>query len=241
MKKEIEESKQQNSLLEKQIVYVTSAIEGKKSILPVRGSEYAHCHDLFLAEDIAMVPGDIKKVASGLAMEIPNGWAALIDERSSTITKYDITVEAGDIDCDYRGHVLIVLHRKTGITLWNSLKRSWNDYILKDLDDKSTAYANMHKVAVVADKIWTRVKKIVNPFSMLAEAIGYWRRRNKTLFFKRGDALAQIRLVPVFNVGFAKLPAGKSLSKTKRGKGGFGSTTEATKAKTKAATSKSSN
>lgn len=235
MKKETE-TKQ--DLLEKQIVYVTSAIEGKKSILPVRGSEYAHCHDIFLAEDIAMVPGDIKKAASGLAMEIPNGWAALIDERSSTITKYDITVEAGDIDCDYRGHVLIVLHRKSAITLWNSIKRSWNNYILEQLDEKSTAYANMNTTMVVFDKIWTRVKKILNPFSMLCEAFGYWRKRNKTVFFKRGDALAQIRLVPVFNVGFAKLPAGKKLSTTKRGKGGFGSTTETIKAKVKATSKK---
>ena len=215
----------------KEIIYVKSAIEGKKAIVPSKGSEYAHCHDLFLAEDFAITPGSIKKVASGLIMEIPTGYAALIRERSSTISKYGITVEAGDIDSDYRGHVMIVLHRKDSIPFLNALKQEWNDYIYKSLDNAYTFRENVNSVTKFLHDIWIRLRKIINPYSLLKNTISTWYKRRKTLRFKRGDALAQIEIVKVNNIGFAKAPPNKVFTKTKRGSGGFGSTTKLKKGK----------
>lgn len=212
----------------KKIVYVKSSIDGKKAIVPIKGSEYAHCHDLFIAEDFSILPGSIKKVSAGLIMEIPTGYAALIRERSSTITKFNMTVEAGDIDSDYRGNVSIVFHRKEGISLWKAIKQSYMDYIHKSYDEASTMRDNSSKLFNAMHSFWLRARLAFHPMDVLADAWSTWRKRNKTLSFKRGDSLAQIEIVKVLPFGFAKLPAGRSMSMTKRGSGGFGSTTKST-------------
>lgn len=107
------------------------------------------------------------------------------------------------------------------------------DYIHKSYDEASTMRDNSSKLFNAMHSFWLRARLAFHPIDalladVLADAWSTWRKRNKTLSFKRGDSLAQIEIVKVLPFGFAKLPAGRSMSMTKRGSGGFGSTTKST-------------
>ena len=82
--------------------------------LPTYGSEEAAGADLYacIEEDIQIDPGKSVFVPTGLAMEIPKGYAGLIYARSGLACKRDIAPanKVGVIDSDYRGEFIVVLH-----------------------------------------------------------------------------------------------------------------------------------
>ncbi|MBO5837933.1 MAG: dUTP diphosphatase [Oscillospiraceae bacterium] len=82
--------------------------------LPTYGSEDAAGADLYacIEEDIQIEPGKSVFVPTGLAMEIPKGYAGLIYARSGLACKRDIAPanKVGVIDSDYRGEFIVVLH-----------------------------------------------------------------------------------------------------------------------------------
>ena len=65
-------------------------------------------YDLYSIEDVELFKHDVKKVHTGIAIEIPEGYVGIIKERSSIGSK-GIAVRAGVIDPDYRGEVIVVL------------------------------------------------------------------------------------------------------------------------------------
>ena len=82
--------------------------------LPTYGTEFSAGADLYacLAEDVTILPGETKKIPTGLAMEIPVGCAGLIYARSSLGTKRGLAPanKVGVVDIDSRGEVMILLH-----------------------------------------------------------------------------------------------------------------------------------
>ena len=82
--------------------------------LPTYGTEFSAGADLYacLAEDVTILPGETKKIPTGLAMEIPAGCAGLIYARSSLGTKRGLAPanKVGVVDSDYRGEFMIFLH-----------------------------------------------------------------------------------------------------------------------------------
>ena len=82
--------------------------------LPTYGTEFSAGADLYacLAEPVTIAPGETKKIPTGLAMEIPVGFAGLIYARSSMGTKKGLAPanKVGVVDSDYRGEFLIFLH-----------------------------------------------------------------------------------------------------------------------------------
>lgn len=62
-----------------------------------------------IENDVTVEPGEIKKITSGIAVEIPVGFGGFIFPRSSLATKYGITLPncVGVIDSDYRGEVCV--------------------------------------------------------------------------------------------------------------------------------------
>ena len=82
--------------------------------LPTYGTEFSAGADLYacLAEDGTILPGETKKIPTGLAMEIPVGCAGLIYARSSLGTKRGLAPanKVGVVDSDYRGEFMIFLH-----------------------------------------------------------------------------------------------------------------------------------
>ena len=67
--------------------------------------------DLYAAEQAEIYPGDWKLVSTGIALELPWGYAGLIHPRSGLAAKHGITVlnAPGTIDAGYRGEVKVNL------------------------------------------------------------------------------------------------------------------------------------
>lgn len=86
----------------------------ENAILPTYGSSEAAGADLYacLTEPIDIHPGTSVFVPTGLAMEIPKGYAGLIYARSGLACKRGLAPanKVGVVDSDYRGEFMIVLH-----------------------------------------------------------------------------------------------------------------------------------
>lgn len=82
--------------------------------LPTYGSEYAAGADLYACMDEAITinPGETVMVHTGLAMEIPAGYAGLIYPRSGMASKRGLAPanKVGVVDPDYRGEFMVALH-----------------------------------------------------------------------------------------------------------------------------------
>ena len=82
--------------------------------LPSRATEGSAGYDLCacLPEPMTIGPGKIGRVPTGIALEIPAGFAGLIYARSGLACKQGLAPanKVGVIDPDYRGEVLIALH-----------------------------------------------------------------------------------------------------------------------------------
>ncbi len=91
----------------------------ERAILPKYGSEYAAGADLYaLTEgEVTFLPGETKLIRTGLAMEIPEGYAGLIYARSGLASKRGLAPanKVGVVDADYRGEVMVALHNHSNI------------------------------------------------------------------------------------------------------------------------------
>lgn len=90
-----------------------------KAILPSYGSEYAAGADLYACvdEELNINPHETVLVPTGLAMELPLGYAGLIYARSGLATKKGLAPanKVGVVDCDYRGEVKVALHNHSEV------------------------------------------------------------------------------------------------------------------------------
>ena len=93
-------------------IHVKKLREG--AIMPTYGSTEAAGADLYACLDapVTIQPGESYFVPTGLAMEIPRGYAGLIYARSGLACKRGLAPanKVGVVDSDYRGEFLIVLH-----------------------------------------------------------------------------------------------------------------------------------
>lgn len=84
------------------------------AILPTYGTAEAAGADLYacLDDKIIIAPGASAFVPTGLAMEIPKGYAGLIYARSGLACKRGLAPanKVGVVDSDYRGEFMVVLH-----------------------------------------------------------------------------------------------------------------------------------
>ena len=82
--------------------------------IPTYGSANAAGADLYACIDstITIESGETVLVPTGLAMELPTGYAGLIYARSGLASKKGLAPanKVGVIDSDYRGEVLVALH-----------------------------------------------------------------------------------------------------------------------------------
>lgn len=65
--------------------------------------------DLYACEEMILQPGERRVIATGIKMEIPDGYAGLIWDKSGLAVKNGIKVIAGVIDCGYRGEIKVGL------------------------------------------------------------------------------------------------------------------------------------
>ena len=85
-----------------------------RAVLPTYGSAFAAGADLYavLDSEVEIAPGETKLIKTGLAMEIPEGYAGLIYARSGLASKRGLAPanKVGVVDADYRGEVMVALH-----------------------------------------------------------------------------------------------------------------------------------
>ena len=91
--------------------------------------KYAHDGDagmdLCSMEDVELYPGETKKVGTGVAMAIPDGWVGLVFPRSGLGSK-GLTLSncVGVIDSGYRGEIQATLHfNQSSSEYWISEQR----------------------------------------------------------------------------------------------------------------------
>ena len=75
---------------------------------------YAHADDagmdLRTVEDFTLEPGASAIVPTGIALALPDGYAALVWDKSSIALKRNIKTKGGVFDAGYRGELLIGLY-----------------------------------------------------------------------------------------------------------------------------------
>ena len=82
--------------------------------IPTYGSKYSAGADLYacLESDVTIAPHATVMIPTGLAMELPVGYAGLIYARSGLASKKGLAPanKVGVVDSDYRGEVIVALH-----------------------------------------------------------------------------------------------------------------------------------
>jgi dUTP pyrophosphatase len=68
-------------------------------------------YDLYAAEAAVLAPGTRASVGTGIALEIPDGWAGLVLPRSGLALRHGISLvnAPGLIDAGYRGELRVLL------------------------------------------------------------------------------------------------------------------------------------
>ncbi|MBQ9013880.1 MAG: dUTP diphosphatase [Bacilli bacterium] len=86
----------------------------ENAIIPTYGTDYAAGCDIYaLVDDKETIkPGETKLIKTGIAMEVPTGYAALIYARSGLASKKGLAPanKVGVVDSDYRGEIMVALH-----------------------------------------------------------------------------------------------------------------------------------
>lgn len=85
--------------------------------VPTFGSAFAAGADLYSIEPdtVTIPPNSTRKMSTGLAMAIPDGYFGAIFARSGLATKQGLRPAncVGVVDADYRGEVIVALHNDT--------------------------------------------------------------------------------------------------------------------------------
>ncbi|WP_087100663.1 dUTP diphosphatase [Nocardiopsis sp. JB363] len=100
----------------------TSSLEGTRVPVTVRRSDpglplpsYAHPGDagadLYTATDVVLAPGERVTVPTGLAIALPDGYAAFVHPRSGLAARCGLTIvnAPGTVDAGYRGEIRVTL------------------------------------------------------------------------------------------------------------------------------------
>lgn len=86
-----------------------------KAVIPTYGSRFSAGADLYAClnkDSVAVAPGKTILIGTGIAMEIPEGYAGLIYARSGLASKEGLAPanKVGVVDADYRGEIMVALH-----------------------------------------------------------------------------------------------------------------------------------
>ncbi len=86
----------------------------ENAVIPTYGSANAAGADLYACIDapLTLAPAQTVLIPTGLAMELPEGYAGLIYARSGLASKKGLAPanKVGVIDSDYRGEIMVALH-----------------------------------------------------------------------------------------------------------------------------------
>lgn len=91
----------------------------ENATIPSYGSEFAAGADLYacMDEPVTIAAGETQFIHTGLAIEIPAGYAGLVYARSGLACKRGLAPanKVGVIDADYRGEIMVALHNHSNV------------------------------------------------------------------------------------------------------------------------------
>ena len=91
----------------------------ENATVPTYGSPYAAGADLYacIDSDVTINPGETLLIKTGIAIELPIGYAAFIYARSGLASKRGLAPanKVGVVDCDYRGEIMVALHNHSTV------------------------------------------------------------------------------------------------------------------------------
>ena len=91
----------------------------ENAVTPTYGSEFSAGADLYACEngEVTIESGETKLIHTGIALEIPEGYAGLIYARSGIASKRGLAPanKVGVIDSDYRGEIMVALHNHSAV------------------------------------------------------------------------------------------------------------------------------
>ncbi len=86
----------------------------ENAVIPTYGTEFSAGADLYacMEEAVTIQPGETVMIHTGIAMEVPVGYAGLVYARSGLACKKGLAPanKVGVVDADYRGEIMVALH-----------------------------------------------------------------------------------------------------------------------------------
>jgi len=81
------------------------------AVIPSQGDDGDAGLDLSACEGVTLAPGERAVVSTGLAVEIPDGYAGFVQPRSGLASRHGIGIvnSPGLVDSGYRGEIRVVL------------------------------------------------------------------------------------------------------------------------------------
>ncbi|AUM66397.1 deoxyuridine 5'-triphosphate nucleotidohydrolase [Brevibacillus laterosporus] len=180
------------------------------AVIPQYATTGSAGFDLVAIEDVAISPGETKKVPLGLAFEIPEGFVVLVCMRSGIALNTELRQSngIGIIDSDYRGEVAMMfdnIAEKEPFIAYDS------DYDYEKGKTIETDYRIEYPI--------TGCLRTISGELVRGELWRYY--PEETYLIRKGDRVAQGLILPVMQAQFI---VADELSETERGAGGFGST-----------------
>jgi len=87
--------------------YLNIELTHHNAVMPKRAIEYDAGLDLFCCEWTELPYNKLVNVPIGIKIEFPNGYVAIIKEKSS-ISMINVEIKAGVIDYGYRGEIVVL-------------------------------------------------------------------------------------------------------------------------------------
>ena len=81
----------------------------KDAVIPSRAKQGDAGMDIYSSVDEIVSLGDIKRISTGIKMEIPEGFVGLVWDKSGVAFNNGIKTMGGVIDSGYRGEIMIVM------------------------------------------------------------------------------------------------------------------------------------
>lgn len=78
----------------------------REAMMPMYATKGAACFDLYSAERVTVRAQDMQPVSTGIAVEVPEGYALMLYSRSGHgVKRISLANSVGVVDSDYRGEI----------------------------------------------------------------------------------------------------------------------------------------
>ena len=173
----------------------------ENATLPTKAHASDSGFDLFAAQDVIIAPGQLVVIPTDIAVQLPQGYEAVVRPRSGITSRTKLRVAIGTIDNDYRGNIGIIVDNISLMT-----------YELEDYGDGlEIDYVRTNGLQTVDNSGYTPLGNILTEDSV---PLG-------TYIIRKGDKIAQLVVQPIPTTIAVEITG--ELEDSDRGANGFGS------------------